>query len=101
MAPPPVRNLRPLHTRAAAAVALMALALTASPAYAGGADIGSLDPAFGAGGVIRITNPDADPSLTADLHVMPDGRIAVLVPGDPTTVLRFLQDGTPDTSFGG
>jgi uncharacterized delta-60 repeat protein len=82
-------------------VAVLFLGLCALPASAAGTAIGSLDPGFGTNGAARVVNPDADPSLTADLHVLGDGRILVLLPGAPTVVARYLADGTLDPSFGG
>ena len=98
--------MRPLPLRirrvaAPLAVVLLTGALAPDAASAAGSAIGSLDPSFGDEGGVRIGNPDGDPSLTADIHVLADGRILVLLPGDPTAVVRYLPDGKLDPSFGG
>jgi uncharacterized delta-60 repeat protein len=92
---------RRLAATVAVAIVAGSLALTSSVAWASGTAIGSLDPSFGAGGGVRIGNPDGDPSLTVDVHALADGRVLVLLPGEPTSVLRYLADGSLDPSFGG
>jgi uncharacterized delta-60 repeat protein len=64
---------------------------------------GSSDPDFGTGGVAHADM--GSPHRTADLHVLPDGKI--LVAGSvgssgewECAMARFQPDGTLDTSFG-
>ncbi len=63
---------------------------------------GVLDPTFGTGGIARYM--DMPIGSTKALLVQPDGRIVVI--GYMTSgslqvfAMRFLGDGTPDTSFG-
>jgi len=98
---PLLRRIARPHALAAVTFAVLALVAGATPALGAGVSVGSLDPGFGVSGAVRIGNPNADPSLTAELHALADGRIIVLLPGDPTVVARYLPDGSPDPSFGG
>ena len=91
---PPGRTLAPMATL------LVALLVPAVAASAAGTAVGSLDPAFGTNGAVRIANPQGDPSLTSELHVLGNGRILALLPGDPTVVARYLPDGALDPAFG-
>jgi uncharacterized delta-60 repeat protein len=72
---------------------------------------GSLDPAFGAGGVATVAFPPAtipgvpDPltdSRVSAVAVHPDGRIVLAgrAPANQIGVARLNADGTPDPSFG-
>lgn len=77
---------------------LMAMAV-AWPASAASAAPGSLDPSFGKGGVV-ITNGFGTPS---DAILQPNGDILVTVnsnTGGPSGVLRYLPNGSLDSSFG-
>jgi uncharacterized delta-60 repeat protein len=60
---------------------------------------GALDPGFGDGGIVTVTN-----LFARAIAVQPDGKI--LVAGEPVrrpafVVRRFLADGQPDPAFGG
>lgn len=68
---------------------------------------GVLDPTFGVGGAVTTEIPDSDASRGNSVLVQPDGKVLVggssYGPGDYSyyLVLRYLPDGTLDTSFGG
>jgi uncharacterized delta-60 repeat protein len=73
--------------------------VTAARAAAGG-----LDPAFGSGGIVTTSYNGPFPTAAA---LQPDGRIVVIAgfDNDPSAteafgVLRYLGNGTPDSSFG-
>ena len=100
---PRICNVLPQRPLALAA----ALAAATAAALAGGtaaaqAAPGALDPTFGSGGVVLT---DLGTATFEGLEVQPDGKVVALDSGfDPQLyqrVLRFLPDGTPDTSFGG
>ena len=60
---------------------------------------GALDPAFGSGGV--VVGGDGVNDQGEDVEVLGDGRILVAGVSDgDLVVLRFRQNGTPDTAFG-
>lgn len=66
---------------------------------------GSLDPAFGSGGTIRISPPGGFRFKTADLGVDPQGRAVVFGMAmrrdrRVAAILRYLPDGSLDESFG-
>jgi len=59
---------------------------------------GALDPSFGDEGIVLdLRQPLAGGGEVATL---PDGRIIVGEPGFPQSIYRFLEDGSPDPSFG-
>src|ERR1700736_3032438 len=65
---------------------------------------GDLDPAFGSGGIVTTSYNGPFP---ADAALQPDGKILVIAgfDNDPSAteafgVLRYLGNGTPDSSFG-
>jgi uncharacterized delta-60 repeat protein len=64
---------------------------------------GDLDPEFGEAGKLII--PNASGIENNSLAIQPDGKLLLAaVVGDPipgTAILRFLPDGSPDSSFGG
>ena len=61
---------------------------------------GSLDPAFGAGGLV-IANPGENDEGD-DVAVQRDGKVLIAGVTDSSLILlRFKPNGTPDTSFGG
>src|SRR5688572_15500529 len=66
---------------------------------------GSLDAAFGSGGLALALVPDFSPNGPRDILVQPDGKI-VVVGGSLTpwngviSLARFNADGSPDTGFG-
>jgi uncharacterized delta-60 repeat protein len=71
---------------------------------------GTLDPAFGTGGVVQITHDDVFSSAAHDVAVQPDGKLVLAgaafaaVSGSSVydiAVARLNPDGTRDTSFGG
>ena len=60
---------------------------------------GVTDPAFGDGGHVSWTGPfDEQAPLVCALARQPDGKIVVLNHG---SVARFLENGAPDSRFGG
>jgi uncharacterized delta-60 repeat protein len=61
---------------------------------------GALDQTFGAGGT--VLTPALAPGYTAILYlfVQPDGRILAVGTSGDTVVIRYLEDGTLDPSFG-
>ncbi|WP_118953186.1 T9SS type A sorting domain-containing protein [Taibaiella helva] len=64
---------------------------------------GTLDPAFGAGGVVLTTlSPSASPFDAARVvRQQPDGKICIAGSSDTSLVLaRYRSDGTPDPAFG-
>jgi uncharacterized delta-60 repeat protein len=67
---------------------------------------GRLDPGFGAGGEV-ITDLGSSDAGASDVLVMADGRIVAAGQGGRTFedegmgVMRYLPDGSPDSSFGG
>jgi uncharacterized delta-60 repeat protein len=69
-------------------------------------DDGTLDPAFGAGGVARVTAPGHPGGEARALTVLPDGRIVAAgyttdAPGDTLwTVAALTPAGAPDPGFG-
>jgi uncharacterized delta-60 repeat protein len=58
---------------------------------------GSLDPAFGVGGVVP---PDVTPSYAGAVAVLPDGRLYVGGGAASWRVIRYLSDGSLDGTFG-
>ena len=71
-------------------------------------DDGTLDPAFGEGGVRRITSTERPQGRASAVAVRPDGRIVAAGgtgSGDGAesafTVARLTPSGAPDPSFGG
>jgi uncharacterized delta-60 repeat protein len=66
---------------------------------------GSLDPAFGSGGIVT-SSLEIRSNVVPPVALQPDGKIVVAgTPGTNTVpqdwaVLRYNSDGTPDTSFG-
>jgi uncharacterized delta-60 repeat protein len=71
---------------------------------------GTLDPAFGTGGVVQIFHDDVFSSGAHDVAVQPDGKLVLAgaafaaVSGSSIydiAVARLNPDGTRDTSFGG
>jgi uncharacterized delta-60 repeat protein len=66
---------------------------------------GLLDTTFGQGGVVAVRDPDGN-SRAAAIAVRPNGRVVVAgeAPGKSGSleveVHQFLEDGTPDLSFG-
>src|SRR5438132_3695493 len=93
----------PLSRRPKAAFAVLSVAfalLSISPPAHATTSIGSLDPAFGAGG--RLTLSDRRQAMQFPPLVLPDGRFRLIegVPGDGTALLGFLPDGSPDGGFG-
>jgi uncharacterized delta-60 repeat protein len=68
------------------------------------AAVGDLDPAFGSGGIVTTSYNGPFPT---DAALQPDGKILVIAgfDNDPSAteafgVLRYLGNGTPDSSFG-
>jgi uncharacterized delta-60 repeat protein len=93
----------PLSRRPKAAFAALSVAfalLSISPAAHAATSIGSLDPAFGAGG--RLTLSNRRQAMQFPPLVLPDGRFRLIegVPGDGTALVGFLPDGSPDGGFG-
>jgi uncharacterized delta-60 repeat protein len=82
---------------------VLALVLLALPAAALGH--GSLDPSFGAGGRVLVPAPvpfnAEEPGVNAGLETSsaPGGKLVAVVGG--RQVLRLLQNGKPDPTFGG
>jgi uncharacterized delta-60 repeat protein len=71
---------------------------------------GTLDPAFGTGGVVQIFHDDVFSSSAHDVAVQPDGKLVLAgaafaaVSGSSVydiAVARLNPDGTRDTAFGG
>jgi uncharacterized delta-60 repeat protein len=62
---------------------------------------GTLDAGFGTGGI--VTTELGNQEFPSDLVIQPDGKIVVVGgdAGERMVVLRYLADGTPDSSFGG
>jgi uncharacterized delta-60 repeat protein len=93
----------PRSRRPIAAVAALSVALalwSTSPAAHAATSIGSLDPGFGAGG--RLTLSDYVQAMQSPPLVLPDGRFRLIeeVPDDGTVLLGFLANGGPDVGFG-
>ncbi len=99
-----MRTRAPLIIVAAGAATLIATAIAAATVPAQAASAGSLDPAFGTGGLVTVPAGVS----TAGILAQPDGKILVLasVITDPATdstdigVLRYNPGGTLDASFG-
>jgi uncharacterized delta-60 repeat protein len=71
---------------------------------------GTLDPAFGTGGVVQIFHDDVFSSAAHDVAVQPDGKLVLVGAAFAAVssssvydiaVARLNPDGTRDTSFGG
>ena len=81
-----------------AAVAVSATLLVLSPA---GAAPGDLDPSFGADGIVQTEVGSSSPAR--GLALQPDGKIVLAgspAYGGNVTVVRYLPDGSLDSSFG-
>jgi uncharacterized delta-60 repeat protein len=61
---------------------------------------GSLDPTFGRGG--KVVSSFGSPIVVANAALQSDGKIVVLISNDLANfaLVRFLSDGSVDTSFG-
>jgi len=82
---------------------LISVLVLAAFAPAAAAAPGQLDPTFGSGGSVRLLPSNEDINLRG-VDTQPDGKV-VLAGGDFTTkttvVVRLLENGAPDPSFGG
>lgn len=100
----PTRYRRCMLVRMRAALCLVPLALVAAAlAPAALAAPGEPDQSFGSGGVVRLLPSNEDVIMRA-VATQPDGRV-VLAGGDfatkTTVVVRLLENGALDPSFGG
>lgn len=59
---------------------------------------GALDPSFGEDGVVLDLRQQV--AGGGQVATLPDGRVFVVEPGFPQSIYRFLEDGSPDPSFG-
>src|SRR5438445_1610596 len=98
MAVYPLPRRRPMAAFAALAV-MLSLWSPASPALAA-SSIGSLDPAFGTGGRLKLGSDT--PGMEFPPVVLPDGRFRLIesTTGGGTVLLGFTAGGAPDDAFG-
>lgn len=59
---------------------------------------GALDPSFGEDGIVLDLRQQV--AGGGEAATLPDGRVFLVEPGFPQSIYRFLQDGSPDPSFG-
>ncbi|HSN84427.1 MAG TPA: delta-60 repeat domain-containing protein, partial [Polyangiales bacterium] len=59
---------------------------------------GALDPSFGEDGVVLDLRQQV--AGGGQVATLPDGRVFVVEPGFPQSIYQFLEDGSPDPSFG-
>ena len=79
-------------------VILLALLLSATPAFA---DPGDLDPSFGDGGVARMSISGEGIGRSSGAVVQADGKVVTVgtSDGDDFAIARFREDGTLDPTF--
>src|SRR5438552_14392799 len=69
------------------------------PVVAPAVPAGQLDPAYGQGGIVRISF--GEDAVIAGIALQEDGSmVAAGVIGDDLAVARFAADGAPDPTFG-
>src|SRR5581483_6321238 len=79
--------------------------LLLSTSSAGASGAGDLDPSFGDGGIVTTT-VGVDASGAFGVAVQPDDKVVAFGQADYATgrtgfaVVRYLEDGQPDPSFG-
>src|SRR4051794_4940841 len=62
---------------------------------------GDLDPSFGGDGTVTMDVPGSQSDLAVAVAVQSDGKVVVAaVSAEHPAVLRYLPDGSLDTSFG-
>jgi uncharacterized delta-60 repeat protein len=92
------------NSKSAAAISLPVAALMLAFVAPAHALPGDLDPTFGAGG--KVTGPLGSDDAAGDMALQPDGRIVEVGTrstsgGDDFVMVRYLADGSLDTSFSG